>query len=88
MPNLGNMVNMTNMMHNQTILPIQNPLFYNFPNYQYFQMLQNKAIFQNNENINYDNQNDKKSIKSLDKSRDVSVDKSVSTIKSRKSKNN
>lgn len=86
----------SNMIHNQTMFS-QNPMFFPFgyqdPNFsmmksfQLYQMAaQNKMnIMANINNPNtIDSIDDKKSNKSYDKSREHSVDKSVSTIKSQK----
>lgn len=85
------------MIPSQTMFPMQNPLFFPFnyqdammmKSFQYYQMAQNKTgnMITNQINTNQDSLEDKKSVRSIDKSRDVSMDKSVSTIKSRKSKN-
>ena len=82
---MQNVMGMPNMMQNG-MFQMGNPMFYN---YQYMQMMQNqnRLMSQNiqnvkNNNFNVDLNDEKKSVKSFDKSRDPSNDKSISTIKS------
>ena len=89
-----------NMMPQPGIFPMQNSMFFPFgyqdhsmammKSFQFYQMAQNqnKAAIIGNPTNNSDAIDDKRSMKSIDKSRDVSVDKSISTIRSIKSKHN
>jgi len=72
------------MIPPQTMFPMQNPLFFPFnyqdammKSFQFYQMAQNKGgnIIQNQINTNQDGMEEKKSLKTIDKSRDVSIDK-------------
>lgn len=88
------------MMPQQGMFPMQNPMFFPFgyqdpsmammKTLQFYQMAQNqnKANLMGSSSHNTEAIDDKKSVKSVEKSREVSIDKSVSTIKSRKSKHN
>jgi len=87
-------------MQSQAMFPMQNPLFFPFnyqdpsmtmlKSFQFYQMAQNQNKMNMMANVinGMETIDDRKSIKSIDKSRDASIDKSVSTIKSRKSKYN
>lgn len=84
----------------QNPLNQMNPMFFPFgyqdpsmammKSFQFYQMAQSqkKSAMMGNLSSNIDATDDKKSVKSIDKSRDVSVDQSTSTIKSRNSKHN
>ena len=96
-PNMMGVNNMQNGMFPMNSMNM-NPMFYKYQYFQmmqnqgrlFAQNMQNKnAQFDTNSNSNMNmninsNLDEKKSVKSFEKSRDPSVDKSISTIKSKK----